>query len=238
MGGCTKHSEENYNKLIYLGEPIFISAYHDYGDDNQGNDDTQNADNQSDNSNDRQDDKTRQDNAGSQGQNDAVANNGEVPLPQNESPYPCVDCCPTCPTYNYPGWQLVPTRGAYAPSEQVVAEEFFVNINNFETAIITGALTLPPVIEQGIRNALQSGDKEKAKGIYKQYAQSNSSAAGGAMPPDDDKNKNNKQKKGKPQSNVAQNKQVNDASRAEKLTPEQRKALGKAVEKETREYGS
>ena len=46
-----------------------------------------------------------------------------------------------------------------------------------------------------------------------------------------------KQKKGKPRSNTAQNKQVNDAARDEKLTLEQRKKLGKAVEKETREYG-
>ena len=52
------------------------------------------------------------------------------------------------------------------------------------------------------------------------------------MPPDWDK-----QKKGKPQSNTAQNRQVSDAARSERLTPQQRQALGRAVERETRDYG-
>ena len=52
------------------------------------------------------------------------------------------------------------------------------------------------------------------------------------MPPDWDK-----QKKGKPQSNVAQNKQVDDAARSEKLTTEQRAKLKSEVEKSTKKYG-
>ena len=56
------------------------------------------------------------------------------------------------------------------------------------------------------------------------------------LPPDPDDE--DPQKKGRPGSNQAQNQSVNDAARKEGLTMEQRRALGRAVEKESRTYGA
>ena len=55
------------------------------------------------------------------------------------------------------------------------------------------------------------------------------------MPPDDDGN--NKQRKGRPRSNVSQDKQVRDAARETRLTSIQRRELGRAVERESRKMG-
>jgi hypothetical protein len=46
------------------------------------------------------------------------------------------------------------------------------------------------------------------------------------------------QVKGRPQRNTDQNRQVNDAARTEGLSPEQRRALGRAVEVESRQGGA
>ena len=73
-----------------------------------------------------------------------------------------------------------------------------------------------------------------------------SDASSAAAPPPDKNDKNDKkdkddktdkQKKGKPERNVDQNKQVNDAARDEKLSPQERKELGRAVEYESRAQG-
>jgi hypothetical protein len=53
-------------------------------------------------------------------------------------------------------------------------------------------------------------------------------------PPEDEKDK---QKKGRPEDNTKQNKQVEDAARDEKLNPQQRRELGRAVENESRGHG-
>lgn len=53
-------------------------------------------------------------------------------------------------------------------------------------------------------------------------------------PPEDEKDK---QKKGRPEDNTKQNKQVEDAARDEKLNPKERRELGRAVENESRGHG-
>ncbi|MFL9923497.1 hypothetical protein PQR62_04420 [Herbaspirillum lusitanum] len=66
-----------------------------------------------------------------------------------------------------------------------------------------------------------------------------SGGASASPPPEgEDGNSNDKQKKGKPERNVDQNKQVNDAGRDAKLNSQQRKDLGRAVEYESRAQGS
>jgi hypothetical protein len=49
---------------------------------------------------------------------------------------------------------------------------------------------------------------------------------------------NDPQKKGRPENNQAQNKQVKDAAREAGLDAEQRRQLGRAVDKESRQYGA
>jgi hypothetical protein len=66
----------------------------------------------------------------------------------------------------------------------------------------------------------------------------NSGGASASPPPEGGNGDNDdKQKKGKPERNVDQNKQVNDAARDAKLNPQQRKDLGRAVEYESRGQG-
>ena len=129
-------------------------------------------------------------------------NNGAVPLPQSENPYPCVDCCPTCPTYNYPGWQLVPV---VQPSDKNIGIlTSALNSNNpaaVETAllILVGSSVVTQQTADAIQSAANRGDFDGAKNILTQ----SQAAAGGAMPPNDngdngqdkDKNKKETQKK-------------------------------------------
>jgi hypothetical protein len=63
-----------------------------------------------------------------------------------------------------------------------------------------------------------------------------------AVPPGGGQNSNqdddeDKQKKGKPKRNTDQNKRVDDAGRQFRLTPEQRRILGRIVERDSREGG-
>ncbi|MBR0128446.1 MAG: hypothetical protein IJM09_01380, partial [Neisseriaceae bacterium] len=60
LGGCVKHSEENYNKLIYFGTPTLRDA-NDDDDDNQG-DDNQKQDNQGNDNAEKPTDKDDDDN--------------------------------------------------------------------------------------------------------------------------------------------------------------------------------
>lgn len=54
---------------------------------------------------------------------------------------------------------------------------------------------------------------------------------------DDGRRGGDRQTQGRPTSNVAQNKQVNDAARQAGLSASQRRALGRAVETESRKFG-
>jgi hypothetical protein len=80
-----------------------------------------------------------------------------------------------------------------------------------------------PALKGGIKAAEAAGDAaQAAKGGAK------AGKAGG---------QGDRQKNGRPGDNTRQNKQVRDAARAEKLTPEQRRELGRMVETESRKGG-
>jgi hypothetical protein len=89
-----------------------------------------------------------------------------------------------------------------------------------------------------LANPLIIGGSALAGGLLNYIAMASVS---NSASPEPDKNNNDdnadKQKKGKPERNTDQNKQVNDAARSEKLSPQQRKDLGRAVEQESRGHG-
>jgi hypothetical protein len=78
-----------------------------------------------------------------------------------------------------------------------------------------------------------TGDKDSHQRANVQQSQQATTVSASPNP----KNDGDKQKKGRPQNNTDQNKQVRDAAKDEKLTPQQTRDLGRAVEDESRGYG-
>lgn len=178
-----------------------------------------------------------------------------VPLRYYEAePLPIIQ---TKPTYLYEeriSANTMGVRGLYGGNTTIDSgiRQAILNGDIVELELLLNEKALSATVISAIIAAVEKGDTNKAFDILSlEDTQSvrwdnddnhsnsdtpswggSSSSSGGAMPPDWDK-----QKKGKPQSNTAQNRQVNDAARSERLTPQQRQALGRAVERETRDYG-
>nr|WP_297385334.1 RHS repeat-associated core domain-containing protein [uncultured Roseateles sp.] len=101
-----------------------------------------------------------------------------------------------------------------------------------------GVATVAGVVVVGaIILIANSKDPEESK-VEAAPPQGESAASASASTPSPDGGDEDKQKKGRPKSNVEQNKQVNDAARETKLTAEQRRELGRAIEEESRGHGS
>jgi RHS repeat-associated protein len=98
--------------------------------------------------------------------------------------------------------------------------------------IITGKRPTSDPFVSPVQSSSQQGDPvaRKLVEIYNKLT----SPSPTSQPPDDDKDK---QKKGRPEDNTKQNKQVDDAAKSEKLTKEQRYELKHAVESESRNMG-
>ena len=92
------------------------------------------------------------------------------------------------------------------------------------------------VLMVGIGESIQPTEGEKSKDALTTGANSGQSAA--APPPNEPEgNDGDKQKKGRPDDNTKQNKQVKDAGNAEKLNESQRYELRDAVHNESRQLG-
>ncbi|MET3124360.1 RHS repeat-associated protein [Oxalobacteraceae bacterium GrIS 2.11] len=104
----------------------------------------------------------------------------------------------------------------------------------FNPLIVTGSMAIGGAIFGNMMN--ENSNSDSGSGSLAASGDGANSAT--ASPPQDGGDGDDKQKKGKPERNVDQNKQVNDAARDEKLTPKQRQELGRAVEYESRGQGS
>ncbi|MBP5789407.1 MAG: MafB family polymorphic toxin [Neisseriaceae bacterium] len=106
--------------------------------------------------------------------NSADINNGEVPLPQSENSYPCVDCCPTCGVdLSKYGGQLENVK--WNPRDPTTVNAYQLRAiesgDPYHVADVLGISVTSAAILIANHQAQNGG--------------SGSSAAGGAMPPDD-----------------------------------------------------